>query len=440
MNQIPRPQPASSGANSPFSIFGRHPAITAVAVMTVYFVVLAWPHRDKADDFHYRRFGRLPVIDQGRFKPMDTSARIGLMLITHRQSFTNPDDDVTYPATKWYLDSATVAGVFRQEAAEAYDYKIFRIENEELTRMLNIKRRPSMRYSYNEIFPEGSKNRELLVNRVRHLAGDDEAGIAAVDARNYTLLDAKIMELWQHLQVFEKINAQSAPLVIPDANGSDQWKSLARYYGDFVAQQADVGNGVDAQTFKTYMQLLMIYGGANGEDLQSRKKEFNKVLDAHLAELDKTQPSRMRAIDLEIFFNEFKPFQWSWIAYVAIAVFAASSWLAFSAGTAMRRAAFAAMAAIFVVHTGALILRMYLQGRPPVTNLYSSAIFIGWGCVGISMIAEAIFKNGISTVVGCALGFATLIIADWLSLDGDTMVMMQAVLDTNFWLATHVTC
>ena len=36
------------------------------------------------------------------------------------------------------------------------------------------------------------------------------------------------------------------------------------------------------------------------------------------------------------------------------------------------------------------------------------------------------------------MGFCTLIIAHHLSLTGDTMVMMEAVLDTNFWLATHV--
>jgi ABC-type transport system involved in cytochrome c biogenesis permease subunit len=36
------------------------------------------------------------------------------------------------------------------------------------------------------------------------------------------------------------------------------------------------------------------------------------------------------------------------------------------------------------------------------------------------------------------VGFGTLIIAHNLSLGGDTMEMMRAVLDTNFWLATHV--
>jgi ABC-type transport system involved in cytochrome c biogenesis permease subunit len=83
---------------------------------------------------------------------------------------------------------------------------------------------------------------------------------------------------------------------------------------------------------------------------------------------------------------------------------------------------------------------MYLQGRPPVTNLYSSAVFIGWGGVILGLFMEWIYKNGVGTAVGSALGALTLIIAHYLSTSGDTLEMMQAVLDTNFWLATHVTC
>jgi ABC-type transport system involved in cytochrome c biogenesis permease subunit len=43
-------------------------------------------------------------------------------------------------------------------------------------------------------------------------------------------------------------------------------------------------------------------------------------------------------------------------------------------------------------------------------------------------------------MAGSALGFATLLIAPHLATNPDTLEMMQAVLDTNFWLATHVTC
>ena len=41
-------------------------------------------------------------------------------------------------------------------------------------------------------------------------------------------------------------------------------------------------------------------------------------------------------------------------------------------------------------------------------------------------------------MVASLAGFVTLMIAHNLALGGDTMEMLRAVLDTNFWLATHV--
>jgi ABC-type transport system involved in cytochrome c biogenesis permease subunit len=93
-----------------------------------------------------------------------------------------------------------------------------------------------------------------------------------------------------------------------------------------------------------------------------------------------------------------------------------------------------------VVHTWALGARMYIQGRPPVTNLYSSAVFVGWLCVIMCLVLERIFGNGIGNVVAAGVGFVTMHFAHHLAASGDTLEMMQAVLDTNFWLATHVTC
>jgi ABC-type transport system involved in cytochrome c biogenesis permease subunit len=81
---------------------------------------------------------------------------------------------------------------------------------------------------------------------------------------------------------------------------------------------------------------------------------------------------------------------------------------------------------------------MWLEGRPPVTNLYSSALFVGWGSVGLCLILERIYRNAIGSVAAGMIGFVTLLIAHHLSLSGDTLEMMRAVLDTNLWLATHV--
>jgi ABC-type transport system involved in cytochrome c biogenesis permease subunit len=54
------------------------------------------------------------------------------------------------------------------------------------------------------------------------------------------------------------------------------------------------------------------------------------------------------------------------------------------------------------------------------------------------MILEKIYKGAIGLVVAGLIGFVTLIIAHHLALNGDTMEMLQAVLDTNLWLSTHV--
>jgi ABC-type transport system involved in cytochrome c biogenesis permease subunit len=81
---------------------------------------------------------------------------------------------------------------------------------------------------------------------------------------------------------------------------------------------------------------------------------------------------------------------------------------------------------------------MWLEGRPPVTNLYSSALFVGWGAVALCLVLERIYRNAIGSVAAGMIGFGTLLIAHHLALSGDTLEMMRAVLDSNFWLATHV--
>jgi ABC-type transport system involved in cytochrome c biogenesis permease subunit len=107
-------------------------------------------------------------------------------------------------------------------------------------------------------------------------------------------------------------------------------------------------------------------------------------------------------------------------------------------GELLRRTGFALMMAGGTIHTLGLVARMVLQGRPPVTNLYSSAVFVGWGVVILGMVFERIYRRGIGTGVAAAVGFTTLLIAHHLAADGDTMEMMRAVLDSNMWLATHV--
>jgi ABC-type transport system involved in cytochrome c biogenesis permease subunit len=131
-----------------------------------------------------------------------------------------------------------------------------------------------------------------------------------------------------------------------------------------------------------------------------------------------------------------EPFYNAMVIYVLAGLLACFFW--FNLAEVFRRSAVWLLYLAFAIHTIGLVYRMVLEGRPPVTNLYSSAIFIGWGACLLGLILERFHRNGIGAVVAAGIGFITLIIAHHLALDGDTMEMMRAVLDTNFWLATHV--
>ncbi|MCA9009135.1 MAG: cytochrome c biogenesis protein CcsA [Planctomycetaceae bacterium] len=144
-------------------------------------------------------------------------------------------------------------------------------------------------------------------------------------------------------------------------------------------------------------------------------------------------------VKLEAWFNFVEPFYLAINIYLPIIVLSFAGWLVW--GRVLRNTSLFLLVLAFVLHTAALILRMWISGRPPVTNLYSSAIFIGWGVVLGSFFIELLLKRGIGNLIGASVGAATLVIAHYLARDeGDTLGVMQAVLDTTFWLATHVVC
>ena len=93
----------------------------------------------------------------------------------------------------------------------------------------------------------------------------------------------------------------------------------------------------------------------------------------------------------------------------------------------------------FLIHATGLLARMLVMERPPVTNLYASAVFIGFGSVLLCLILEWLYKNGLGLLTAGFVGGATAYVAKFLAADGDTMEKLRAVLDTNFWLAIHVT-
>jgi len=89
----------------------------------------------------------------------------------------------------------------------------------------------------------------------------------------------------------------------------------------------------------------------------------------------------------------------------------------------------------FGLHTFSIVERMMLLGRPPVTNLPSLAVFVGWCAVIFGFWLEYRLRDGVGFACAGGAGFVALFLA---SRFADTMEPLPAVLDNNFFLATHI--
>ena len=89
-------------------------------------------------------------------------------------------------------------------------------------------------------------------------------------------------------------------------------------------------------------------------------------------------------------------------------------------------------------HLIGMIWRVYLTARPPVTNLYSTFLFVGLVVLILGFCVELSRKNGLGLFAGSFIAATFLMLAERFGMEGDTLHKMQAVLASNFWLSTHV--
>jgi ABC-type transport system involved in cytochrome c biogenesis permease subunit len=196
-----------------------------------------------------------------------------------------------------------------------------------------------------------------------------------------------------------------------------------------------------------FQKLLAAWKDQKGVDFNQSLADYQRLITSAPAETltEGLVAASFEPVGFEAYFNRFAPYNaLSW-AYLGVFLAAASAWLLAGFGDikafmiANRSGLWLAIA-LLLIHTWAIAGRIYISGRPPVTNLYSSAIFIGWAAVLGGIVLESVFRLGFGNMVAALAGFATLRIAYGLMSDGDTLGVLEPVLDTAFWLATHVVC
>lgn len=453
-----------------------------LAVFVAEIVAILLPRPDK--DFHLQDFGRLPVLLNGRVQPFDSVGRNALLQIRgtasvpleEKKSYEFWKHPKKLKATEWLTEV-----MMKPEVADTRP--IFLIYHPDMVDDLKLRGKGTEKsglfyFSFNDLtnaIPKIDKEGEqvaaidsqlrtayqkqvaklqnalILYRRLKNSLQPEDTenfaadlkefqqsiapGIAAVKARQIKndFDRAAFDKYTRFLAQYDEMARYAYPLIVPPSNpkaSRDDWRNVGQVLFDAGTRGTEIPPAINS-----FAQMASAYR-------QNNPSEFNKAIVEYRQWLGANMQPESEKGRAEFFFNNLQAFLHAMVIYLCAFVLAAGAMLTMSlwpnGSEASRRSAFYLTALALVVHTAGLLFRMWLERRPPVTNLYSSAIFIGWMAAVLGLILERIYRVGIGAAVASFIGFVTLIIAHNLALGGDTMEMLVAVLDTNFWLATHV--
>ncbi len=441
----------------------------------------SWMPLSQAEEY-FGHFKSIPVLHEGRIKPLDTFARNLLLQFSGRENCGRTE------ASAW-LAKLLFAPVKTMED------KIFLINDPNLAVALNIKPEEARRYSFAQIrghyfelerLKKGADRideakRSLTENEIIRVAQNvdlyllftmefqwaypnpdftlDASDIKAElnlpqEQNQFSYIDLASraeklkalafglktaaknpltpsqMELWtavSHMYQWSKNNQDLPFLVIPVRQAS-AWVSP----WDAMAQ--DFSNDQTRALIAYWQQMALAFSAGRLSVMDQAARHYCAALNNSLPpDVLKT----IRKFPIELAYHAAGPFSWARAFYILtfiffIVSFASSSKIWYALGCI-------SLLAGWIPHALGLLARILIMGRPPVSSLYETFIFVSFICVSLCFCIEYFNRRWLGLVTAALSGTALLFIAGRYSAEGDTLKMLVAVLNSNFWLGTHVT-
>jgi len=383
-------------------------------------------------------FARLPVQEGGRVKPLSTVAKFALLRLNYRSSFRDAEGNQR-TALEWMLGVLLRPDEARQE-------RIFLVEDSAALDAIGLEhdgRKRRDRYSYDEIAPARDRLVQLLheyeridksdrnsvqsqVIDLAHNVNEFEAYARFLDFGRAGDLERLNREKKGDDATFHRLQGAVALALFPPVGDAKEWLSPASLV---------FAEGPPAAEHVTMLHLLeTLAGTADEAEFRSAAAEFCSR-SRQLA----TARGEYRKVPLEVSYYRLDAFYRSLVLYILGFLAVAASWL--WPNKWILRAGFALGAAGLLLNVTGIVLRCVLIARPPITNLYDTVIFITAVGALSALVIEIINRRRIGLAAAPILGALGLFIASRYEVIDrqDTLRPLVAVLDTNFWLATHVT-
>lgn len=450
-------------------------------VFAVLFVFLAATAHagDNTSVFDYSPFRAIPVLHEGRVKPLESFARTYLLAFYGKSALPQMAADA------WLAELLFAP-------TDAYERAVFNIPDPDVVNALSLPWRDAHYYSFTELSKALAANEATLktINKM-----DDDARTAPqrqlLELYNkviaYTLISESLSLLQPRFHIQDAALARSLHLgnnqtydfleLMPHENdildnvvkfknkkpadltteekaeaflaldyeqiAEHQRSTLFRIippqwamdHGEWLSPWATLLEGHGSPQSATYLDLWQKLGLAYKQSDSAAWNSLSQQVQAKAYELAGPNVSVFR-LKLEAFYVQADLFNAVLIIYILGFVLLMTALL--SSQRYFYQAAALLMSIGAVLHISNIIMRIIIMGRPPVATLYETTIFVSFIAVFLSLLFEYKRRDATGLTVGSIIGTVLLFISTRYAADGDTMEMLVAVLNTNFWLATHV--
>ncbi len=412
---------------------------------------------EPAAKLDYSAFGQLPILHEGRVKPLDSFARIQLRELSGQKTLKGK------PAIEWLAESLFDPAAAAQEPVMAIPPG--------WQRELGLESRKL--YTLDEITKalRGHKKiAEVLEN---------------TDPETLTPAQSELRRIYHATLGYHEL-LRSFSFILPlttDAPEKYKTEKTERIYLDFLSAQPEMQKDISAIIKKKGMNIrkysaeetrLIDFVYALEEiNAAGTKNDVFKIIHANDAWLSpwelllqknisietwKSMADSYRAADapgwasatkaarddgvsqsrlwLERAYNQTDPFRSAIGFYILGMIILAAE---------IRRKSNRLMFPLLCLglglfsHTAGIAMRIYILERAPVGTLYESLLFVSLVCA-LSGLVLLLRQRNYSAYFAATGSAAFLLLTAPFMQQGDDMEMLVAVLNTNFWLGVHVLC
>ncbi|HTW95174.1 MAG TPA: cytochrome c biogenesis protein CcsA [Tepidisphaeraceae bacterium] len=364
----------------------------------------------------------LPVLDNGRIKPFDTVARETVRKVTGYEYFGTVSGDDDAQEMNGSIDPDQLVLDWAANPEMWTHQPIVYVSNPALRARLNMK--PTQQWTSPYTIETNADFRTWVIGVEAQRQKAQQAGERVTYAHaSDQAMDDDGLDLEESVILFNAASDLSLYCVHPTT--PDNWETISQIIADPSPELSDVKTD--------WANLMDAYSAGDSAKFAAAAISYRNDMRA----ISGTQYADFSKMNLEVFYNWFKPFRKAWIIYLAaVAMLIASLMIRLPA---VYYTGMAIMAFGILFHIGAFVIRCMITGWAPVATMYETLIWVSLMAAVFSYVLELIYQRRTVAIGGAVIAILAAIVADAIPPHlGKSIEPIQPVLRSNYWLSIHV--